>query len=132
VDEVSRAVLDSTGGPVDVAVECSGAPVAIESACRVLGINGTAALVGIPPAAFTARVAIGPLLQRRQRVVGSLNGAIVPNRDLVDIVEHVRAGRLDLDAQVSRMWPVREFEDAIAALRRGDVVRAVLSHPADG
>ena len=39
-----------------------------------------------------------------------------------------RRGDLDLTAQVSRVWPLAEIDDAIAAVRAGHVVRAVLDH----
>jgi S-(hydroxymethyl)glutathione dehydrogenase/alcohol dehydrogenase len=129
---VADLVADATGAPIDVAIECSGAPVAIGASCRVLGVNGVAALVGIPPPGFSLELDVAQLLRRRRRVIGSLNGAIVPNRDLVDIVEHVRAGQLELDAQVTRVWPIERFDDAITALRHGEVVRAVLAHAANG
>jgi S-(hydroxymethyl)glutathione dehydrogenase/alcohol dehydrogenase len=60
--------------------------------------------------------------------VGSLNGAQDPDRDLADIVALARGGALDLAAQVTRVWPLDEIDDAIAAVRRGDVVRAVIDH----
>jgi S-(hydroxymethyl)glutathione dehydrogenase/alcohol dehydrogenase len=129
---VAALVAGAAGTPIDVAIECSGAPVAIEAACRVLGPAGTAALVGIPPPRFSTPLEIGPLLRQRRRVIGSLNGAVVPSRDLSDIVEHARAGRLELEAQVTRVWPIAQFDEAVASLRRGEVVRAVLAHPADG
>jgi Zn-dependent alcohol dehydrogenase len=34
---------------------------------------------------------------------------------------------LELDALVSRVWPLEEIEDALEAVRRGEVLRAVLS-----
>ena len=49
-----------------------------------------------------------------------------PSRDLPVIVDDVRAGRLDLDGLVSAVWPLEEIADAIAAVRRGEVLRAVL------
>ena len=39
---------------------------------------------------------------------------------------HVRAGELDVAGLVSRVWPLAEIADAIAAMRAGEVVRAVL------
>ncbi len=63
-----------------------------------------------------------------RQIAGSLNGAVHPQRDLADIVEHVCAGRLELAAQVTRCWPLAEVESAVAALRAGEVVRAVLLH----
>jgi S-(hydroxymethyl)glutathione dehydrogenase/alcohol dehydrogenase len=71
-------------------------------------------------------------LFRGRRIVGSLNGAQNPDRDLAAIVTLARDGALDLSAQVTRVWPLDQIDDAIAAVRRGDVVRAVLDHSLGG
>ncbi len=111
---------------IDVVIECSGAPVAIDAAIRIVGVGGTVALVGIPPPGFRAALDVGALLRGR-RIVGSLNGACEPRRDLPAIVEHARHGRLTIADQVSQVWPLTEFDAAIDAVRHGSVVRAVLS-----
>ncbi len=127
VAAVVELALAAAGGRVDAVIECSGAPGAIGAAIRLPGPGGVTALVGIPPAGTLASFDVQPLLRGR-RILGSLNGAIDPDRDLPDIVAHARAGRLELDAQVSRVWPLAEIHAAIAAVRAGDVVRAVLDH----
>ena len=59
-------------------------------------------------------------------IVGSFNGDTLPERDFPVIVDDVRAGRLDLDGLVSAVWPLEEIAEAIAAVRAGEVLRAVL------
>jgi Zn-dependent alcohol dehydrogenase len=51
-----------------------------------------------------------------------------PRRDLPEIVRLAREGRLDLASQVTRCWPLADIDAAIGAVRRGEVVRAVLDH----
>ena len=116
---------------VDAAIECSGSLTAIEAAIAILDHGGIAALVGMPPQGERASFDVGALFRGR-RVVGSLNGAQNPDRDLADIVALARDGALDLAAQVTRVWPLDEIDAAIAAVRRGDVVRAVLDHSVGG
>jgi S-(hydroxymethyl)glutathione dehydrogenase/alcohol dehydrogenase len=116
---------------VDAAIECSGALSAIDAAIEVLDHGGIAALVGIPPHGARASFDVGALFRGR-RIVGSLNGAQNPDRDLAAIVTLARDGALDLSAQVTRVWPLDQIDDAIAAVRRGDVVRAVLDHSSGG
>jgi len=116
---------------VDAAFECSGNPTAIETAIEVLDHGGIAALVGIPPQGVRSSFDVGALFRGR-RIAGSLNGAQNPDRDLADIVALARSGELDLAAQVTQVWPLDEIDDAIAAVRRGDVVRAVLDHSPGG
>jgi len=116
---------------VDAAIECSGAPSAIEAAIESLDHGGVAALVGMPPQGMRLSFDVGALFRGR-RIVGSLNGAQDPDRDLADIVTLAREGALDLAAQVTQVWPLDKIDDAIAAVRRGDVVRAVLDHSVGG
>jgi S-(hydroxymethyl)glutathione dehydrogenase/alcohol dehydrogenase len=125
--EIARALRSVAPAGVDAAIECSGALSAIDAAIASLGVGGRASLVGIPPHGERACFDVSQLMWGRS-VCGSLNGAMHPQRDLADIVEHVRAGRLELAAQVTRAWPLAEVEAAVAALRAGDVVRAVLLH----
>ncbi len=124
---LAELVRAAAGAPVDVAIDCSGAVAAIEAAIEVTGPGGTTALVGIPRSGTRVAFDVGTLLRGR-RIVGSLNGAIDPARDLAEIVRLAEAGDLDLDSQVSRVWPLAEIDDAIAAVRAGEVVRAVLAH----
>jgi S-(hydroxymethyl)glutathione dehydrogenase/alcohol dehydrogenase len=128
-EELVALVRAVAGAPVDVAVECSGAPTAIAAALAVTGPGGTTALVGIPPRGSEVTIDVNALLRNR-RVVGSLNGTVDVPRDFPVIVDHARRGDLDLSAQVSRVWPLAEIHDAIAAVRAGRVVRAVLDHTA--
>jgi S-(hydroxymethyl)glutathione dehydrogenase / alcohol dehydrogenase len=128
-DALAAAVRAAAGGPVGATIECSGAVAAIEAAVEVTAPGGTTALVGIPPAGTRVAFEVDALLRGR-RIVGSLNGAIDPRRDLVEIVRLATVGDLDLDGQVSHVWPLGEIESAIAAVRDGEVVRAVLDHTA--
>ena len=126
-EELVALVRAVTDAPVDAAIECSGASVAIAAALAVTGPGGTTALVGIPPPGATASLDVHALLRNR-RVVGSLNGTVDVPRDFPVIVDRARRGDLDLTAQVSRVWPLADIDDAIAAVRAGHVVRAVLDH----
>ena len=49
-----------------------------------------------------------------------------PARDFPVMIEHARAGRIDLDAMVTEVFPLSRWQDAIAATRSGAVVRSVL------
>ena len=117
------------GQPVDAAIECSGALAAIDAAVAVTGRGGTTALVGHPTPGARPSFDANALLRNR-RIVGSLNGTVDVHRDFPAIVDHARRGELDLAAQVSRVWPLAEIDDAVAAVRAGQVVRAVLDHTA--
>ena len=120
-------IREQVAAPIDAAIECSGAPPAIDAAIRVVDAGGVTALVGIPPAGARAQFDVYDLLRGR-RIVGSLNGATDPQRDLPEIVRLATNGTLDVASQVTAVWPLDQVDDAVAALRRGEVVRAVLDH----
>jgi len=122
---VAPGELADRAGTFDVVVECSGAPAAIESALALTAPGGTTALVGLPPTGHTVPLDVGALMRGR-RVVGSLNGDVVPERDLPLLVDLARDGALGLDGLVSGVWPLEEIDEAVAALGAGSVVRAVL------
>jgi S-(hydroxymethyl)glutathione dehydrogenase / alcohol dehydrogenase len=115
------------GTPIDAAIECSGATAAIEAAIGCTAWGGTTALVGIPRAGTQASFAVDDLLRNR-RIVGSLNGGVDLQRDFGAIIDHLHRGTLEVDAQVSRVWPLRDIHEALEAVRAGSVVRAVLTH----
>ena len=120
-------VGDAVSEPIDAVVECSGSLAAIDAAVELPGPGGVTALVGIPRRGGRAAVDVDRLLRGRQ-VVGSLNGGMDPRRDLPEIVRLAQAGDLDLASAGLGSWPLGDIEAAIAAVRRGDVVRAVLDH----
>ncbi|HEV8297562.1 MAG TPA: zinc-binding dehydrogenase [Acidimicrobiales bacterium] len=127
-ETLAARVRDSVRAPVDAAIECSGAPAAIDASLRVLGPGGRAALVGIPRDGTLVSFDVRRLLRGRHRVLGSLNGDVDPQRDMADIAQLAREGDLDLASQVTRVWPLADVEEAIDAVRAGEVVRAVLDH----
>ena len=108
---------------VDVAVECSGALAAIEAAVGLPAPGGTTALVGLPGVGVTATFDVTKVIYERE-IAGSLGGAIQPERDLPRVLEV--SARFDLEDQVSGVWPLEDVDTALAALARGEVVRAVL------
>lgn len=58
--DLVQHIKDLTGGGgVDYAVDCSGVPAVIEAMLNMLGMRGTAAAVGVPPAG--AKISIDPM-----------------------------------------------------------------------
>lgn len=129
IESDGAAVVDrlrSTGG-VDVAIECSGAPAAIEAAIAALAPGGTAVLVGIPPPGARPALDVVHLLDGR-RIVGGFNGAVQPHADIPAILSLVATGQLDLAGLVTDRRPLGEIDAAIESARSGSVVRAVVLH----
>ena len=121
--------LRSAFGPVDIAIECSGAPAAVEAAIHATKRGGRAVLIGMTSQGAQVRLSLDAVLGGRE-IVSHMNGGARPDRDYPELIQLARSGRIDVASQVTRVWPLEEFEEAIAALRAGSVTRAVLDHSA--
>ncbi len=124
-EELSRAFA-----PIDLAIECSGAPSAVEAAIHGVKRGGRIVLVGLSAPGAEARLRLDSVLGGRE-IITVLNGGAQPARDYPELIRLAREGGLDIASQITRVWPAAEIEDAIAALRAGEVTRAVLDHTAD-
>jgi S-(hydroxymethyl)glutathione dehydrogenase/alcohol dehydrogenase len=69
-------------------------------------------------------------LMGEKRIVRSSYGGARPQRDFPLLAQAYLDGRLHLDELVSRRIALDEINDGFAALKRGDVVRAVITFPA--
>ncbi len=68
----------------------------------------------------------GTMAAWNQRILGSKMGETDIARDIPMLVDHYRAGRLKLDELVSARYPLREINDAIAAVNAGKALRNVI------
>jgi S-(hydroxymethyl)glutathione dehydrogenase/alcohol dehydrogenase len=126
---ITEHVTVAIGAPVDVVIECSGVPAAVEASINIPKRTGTCVLVGQPaPQTMASFNVFGFTMGRK--IVSQLNGGTNPRRDFVALIDLARKGEIDIDSQVTRVWPLAEFETAMEALRSGQVVRAVLDHTA--
>ena len=107
-------------------VECAGLVPTIEAAIAMTAPGGSAVLIGMPPRGARVGFDVDAIFRGR-RILGSLNGACDPARDFPEMIEHVAAGRLNLDDLVTEMFTLDNWAQAIAATRSGAVVRSVLN-----
>jgi S-(hydroxymethyl)glutathione dehydrogenase/alcohol dehydrogenase len=124
---IAEHIVAAVRAPVDVVIECSGVPAVVEASIRLPKRSGTCVLVGQPaPQTRASFDVFGFTLGRK--VVSELNGGTNPRRDFAILIDLARKGEIDIDSQITQAWPLAEFETAMAALRSGKVVRAVLDH----
>jgi S-(hydroxymethyl)glutathione dehydrogenase/alcohol dehydrogenase len=124
---IARHVTTHIGAPIDVAIECSGVPGAIEAAILAPKRGGTTVLVGQPSPETTVSFNVFNFTMGR-KIVAHLNSATNPRRDFATLIDLARKGEIDIDSQITKVWPLAEFQAAMTALRNGEVVRAVLEH----
>src|SRR5690606_21223244 len=116
---LGQAVRDAAAStPVDVVIECSGAPVAVEAALHAVKRGGRVVLVGMAAPGASVPLGLDAMLSGRE-IISVMNGGARPEEDYPRLIELARARRIDLASQVTQVWPLEQFEDAIAALRAG-------------
>jgi S-(hydroxymethyl)glutathione dehydrogenase / alcohol dehydrogenase len=118
---------NAADGPIDVVIECSGVPAVTEAAIQLPRRGGTCVLVGQPLPGANAQFDIFNFTMGR-RLVAGLNGDTNPFRDFPDLIQRAAKGEIDLKSQVTQIWPMEKFEEAMQALLRGQVIRAVLDY----
>jgi S-(hydroxymethyl)glutathione dehydrogenase / alcohol dehydrogenase len=127
-DDVPALLRELTDGRgADYAFDTSGAPGVVAQAYAAARPGGTVVAVGLPPEGATADLP-APALAREEKVVtGSFYGSCRPRVDMPLVVDLYMQGRLDLDALVSRTYPLEEINEAFAAMNAGEVARAVIA-----
>ncbi len=124
--QVTEQLLAEMGGPVDAVVEGTGQPTMIASSLAVLNRGGRLALVGIPTSSMMGEFGVMDVMARHITIAGALNGACDPFVDMQNIVRLAEQGRLDLESQVSKRFPLDEVDAAIDTLREGNALRIVV------
>ena len=126
-----RTILGAEVSGVDYAFDCIGGEPTelVLAAARTKAVGatqrGTAVLVGIP----RGPIQVDPmdLLAHEKRLIGSIGGSSIPERDFPTMCDWYRRGDLDLDAIVTRRFALDEINEAVDALSAGRIAgRAVL------
>ncbi len=126
-DETSALVREASGGGVDAAIEATGRPEAARAAFLSTRVRGAAVLIGIPRAGAEVSFPALPIPRMERRVLGSMYGSTVPERDFPEIVERYIRGELPIDRLISHRFPLADVAEAFELLRRGATLRAVLT-----
>ena len=119
-----RRIAELSGGGVHYSVECSGVPEVLAQAVRVLRIGGSCAMLGLPAAAAEVSLPMLHLLNGRS-VRGVMEGDSDPARFIPQLIDYWRQGRFPFERLV-QSFPLREINEAIAAVERGGVIKAIL------
>lgn len=124
----ANAVRDLTGQRgADVAFEALGHSRTLEQTVDMTRRGGQAILVGIPrlDVMLTLSAMLGVILQERT-IKGCWYGSSDIRRDVPRLVDLYREGRLRLDELVSRRIDLSEVNQALEAMKAGEVSRSVI------
>jgi D-arabinose 1-dehydrogenase-like Zn-dependent alcohol dehydrogenase len=117
----SDAVVAAAGGQIDVVLQCVGDPAMDRFAIEIAGYRARVVIVGASIARF--EVAATELIWRELALLGS---RAFTRRDIADVVDLVRAGKLSTAHLTSHIRPMAEAQHALDDLRRGAVLRTIL------
>jgi len=125
-----ESLLDLLPDGVDYAFDAIGHTKTTEQAIQMLGLGGSAVLVGLPPNG--SRASFEPLLlaDAEQRILGSNYGSIRPSIDIPALVDRYMDGQLKLDPLISGRRPLEEVSQAFDDLAGGKALRTLLIPPA--
>ena len=113
----SEEIKILTGGPgVDVVLEMSGSPAAINDALQGLKLGGTAVLMGIPKGTVELDLS-RDVMFKEARIIG-VNGREIFQTWLL-MLDLMAAGKLDLDFIITHELPLSEFGQAMDLIRQG-------------
>lgn len=126
-EDVLAAIREATGARgVSHAFVTVGSSPAIKGALRYIELGGELVIVGMP--ASNNEIEIDPVIiaAAGHRIIGSKMGTSQIRRDIPQLIEWYREGKLKLDELVSGTYALDGINDAIAGVGAGDVIRNVV------
>jgi S-(hydroxymethyl)glutathione dehydrogenase / alcohol dehydrogenase len=127
-DEVDAANMEINAGEgFDYAFECIGLPQTIRAAYDAARRGGTAVIVGAGSQSANVEFNCFELFFMEKRLLGSYYGSADVRREFARLIDLWKAGRLDLDGMISARLDVSQAQDAFEAMKRGEVIRQVLT-----
>lgn len=114
---VSDEIKKLTGNSgVDVVLEMSGSPIAINNSLESLRLGGTVVLMGIPKGNVELNIS-KDIIFKEAKVIG-VNGRQIFQTWLL-MLDLMEAGKLDLDFIITHQLPMAEFGQAMELIRQG-------------
>jgi S-(hydroxymethyl)glutathione dehydrogenase / alcohol dehydrogenase len=125
--DAAAAVRDLTGGRgADYVFEVVGRSDTIEAAFDMTRRAGTCTIVGAGSFTDMAQFGAMQLMVGAKTLRGCVYGSTDPVRDFPEMIRLQQAGRLDLDALVTRHIALEDVNDAFRAMQAGEVARSVI------
>jgi S-(hydroxymethyl)glutathione dehydrogenase/alcohol dehydrogenase len=125
-DELKRTMREGLPDGADYAFDAVGAPETTTLALRWTRSGGTCVIVGLPAAGARLDIDPGEFNRREKWLTGTMYGSEDPAVALPILLEHVRAGRLDLRPLLGPTFPLDRVNDAIEASLAGSAGRVVV------
>jgi threonine dehydrogenase-like Zn-dependent dehydrogenase len=109
-------VLDATDGRgADVVIEASGSAAGCADAARMVRRGGRVLLFGAAPPDAPLPVSAFEVFERELTIVGSFGATADTWPRAIDLIHE---GRIDVDALIDAVWPLRQAAEGLARLAR--------------
>jgi S-(hydroxymethyl)glutathione dehydrogenase/alcohol dehydrogenase len=118
-------VIQMTGGGVHYSFEAIGLKVTTEQAFKMLRKGGTATIIGMIPVGTMIELH-GPEFLMERKIQGSNMGSNRFRVDMPRFVDFYLNGKLHLDDMISGRIKLKDVNDAMNALKKGEVARSVI------
>jgi S-(hydroxymethyl)glutathione dehydrogenase/alcohol dehydrogenase len=125
-DDVVGEVKELTRGGVDYSFEAIGRSATVRQAFDMLGIGGTATVIGMVPSKDEITLRGIDFLSER-KIQGSMMGSNRFRTDIPDMIEMYLDGRLLLDEMVSATIALDGVNEGYDMMRNGEVARTVIT-----
>jgi S-(hydroxymethyl)glutathione dehydrogenase/alcohol dehydrogenase len=122
--EAVRHLTEERGA--DVTFEAVGVPPLQADCVEAARPGGKAVLVGLSAMGSNTPLSGAKIVRQEKTVIGSYYGTAHTARDFPFLLDLYAAGKLDLDALVSRTYRLSEINEAFAAMLAGEVARGVV------
>lgn len=112
--------ISQGGRGANFAIDCTGVLRVIEDMIDAIGPEGTAVVVGVPPAGV--KISLDPLtfLLQNKKFIGVIEGDSNPAEFIPDLIQLHREGRFPID-RLCRTYPVQRLKEAIHDMHTGKV-----------
>lgn len=124
--DVTQALRALARGGPEYVFDSVGSGATIPQALQAIRPGGTVVVMGLHAARTEVAISPGTLVMQNKRLLGSFAGSIRPHLDLPMLVELYRAGKLDLDALITKRYPLQDLSQAFQDMEAGKIARGVV------
>ena len=125
-DELKEALKEIAPDGTDYAFDAVGDPSTSATALRCTRSGGTAVMVGLPATGLRLDLDPAEFSRREKWLTGTMYGSEDPAVALPLLLEHVRAGRLQLKELLGPTYPLDDVNEAFAATLAGSPGRVLV------
>lgn len=118
----------TAGRGADYVFECAGSEASLQLGFEIVRPGGHAVILGKTNVNQKVSLRFGSLMGEK-RIVRSSYGGARPRRDFPWLAQAYLDGKLKLDELISLRLPLDRINDGFDAMRRGEIVRAVVEFP---